>query len=107
MGKLVAHHLCGALEFKRFKQPAVRVEAHHHRFAFQGDVEALLNLSIFARHHTHGYCACLCRVFIFGGLIRGWDSESQVNRRDKTGSEIIDLLRLLDPYPGHGMFTIP
>ena len=107
MRELVAHHLCGALEFERLEQPAIRVEAHHYRFAFQRDIEALLHLSVFARYDAHCNCARLRCVFVSGCLVRSRNGEGQVDWRDKTGSEIIDLLRLLDLQFGHVMLAVP
>src|SRR5437016_13996039 len=46
-------------------------------------------------------------MFVFSSLVRGRNSESEVNRCDKTGGEIVDLLRLLDLQPGRGMFSVP
>ena len=46
-------------------------------------------------------------MFVFSGLVRGRNGESEVYRCDKTGGEIVNLLRLLDLQPGHGMFSIP
>src|SRR2546429_9583003 len=46
-------------------------------------------------------------MVIFSGVVRGRNGESEVYRCDKTGGEIVNLLRLLDLQPGHGMFSIP
>src|SRR6266700_7259843 len=67
----------------------------------------MLHLSILAGDHTHTHGARLRSVFIFRCLIRGWYSKGQVNRRDKTGRDVVNLLGLLDVQFNHSVFAVP
>ena len=99
--ELVTKHAYGTFKIQGFEQPAMRVKAHHYRFALHGKVEALLDLSILAYDYTHLHSACLRGIFIVGGIIRCWECKSQVNRGHEARRKIIHLLCLFDLYFCH------